>query len=284
MNGKNYKANNFYITCINIVQVIFMNKKKKDYLIFTLFFQIFICAIGFGILFGLKTSNSRLIDAYKNEFFNNIEENYKFESVTPLKKEKKKKEEKETDPEVSVKLTEVNSTDASPTETSLNAEITPTGGADYSVTNSDDVPENVSVNGYTLNQKMVLPVVGEITSEFGIRTHPISNELRFHAGIDIAAEMNTPIYAAFDGVVSDASYDNWNGNFLKIEHEGGIMTVYCHCNSLKVKKGDRVTAGQVIATIGSTGSSTGPHLHFEFRIDNKSYDPEIALETAVNVV
>lgn len=255
-----------------------MNKKKKDYLIFTLFFQIFICAVAFAILFGLKASNSAFIESYKSIFFDNLEENYKLP----------KKEEKETkidDNEASFNIkTTAEQTETTTHETSLNAEISATGGADYSINDNGDVPDNVSVNGYTLNQRMVLPVDGNTTSEFGIRTHPITNELRFHAGIDIAAEMNTPVYAAFDGIVSVASYDRWNGNYLKIEHEGNIMTVYCHCNSLKVKEGDKVTAGQPIATIGSTGSSTGPHLHFELRIDNKSYNPQIALETAIDVI
>lgn len=264
-----------------------MDKKKKDYLIFTLFFQILICAVGFGLLFGLKTANSELLMTYKTEFFDKVDENYQFENIG----RKDSPESAEASVSVGNRITEENDvTDKSniqPTETEeteLNAEVSATGGADYYVSDDNDIPENVSVNGYILNKKMVLPVCGETTSEFGVRTHPISNELRFHAGIDIAADMNTPIYAAFDGVVSVAEYDEWNGNYLKITHDGGIMTVYCHCNTLKVKKGDTVKAGQVIATIGSTGSSTGPHLHFELRIDNVSYDPQIALTEAVNAV
>jgi murein DD-endopeptidase MepM/ murein hydrolase activator NlpD len=96
--------------------------------------------------------------------------------------------------------------------------------------------------------------------------------------------MGTAIYSAFDGKVIKADYDKWNGNFIKIEHENNIMTVYCHCEKLLVKKGDVIKAGQKIATVGSTGSSTGPHLHFELRINNISYDPQNALKTAVNEV
>jgi murein DD-endopeptidase MepM/ murein hydrolase activator NlpD len=131
---------------------------------------------------------------------------------------------------------------------------------------------------------MFLPLEGKITSPFGLRIHPISGQQRFHAGIDIAAATGTPIYSAFDGRVIYAGYDQWNGNYLKIQHENNIMTVYCHCEALNVKKGDTVRAGNKVATVGSTGSSTGPHLHFELRINNVSYDPQNALKTAINEV
>ena len=131
---------------------------------------------------------------------------------------------------------------------------------------------------------MLLPLKGKTTSNFGVRTHPISGDLRFHAGIDIAAEKGTNIYSAFDGEIVEADYDNWNGNFIKIKHDNNIMTVYCHCDKLNVIKGQKIRAGEVIATVGSTGSSTGPHLHFELRIDNISYNPQKALKEAKNAV
>jgi murein DD-endopeptidase MepM/ murein hydrolase activator NlpD len=148
----------------------------------------------------------------------------------------------------------------------------------------DDIPSNVSVNGYTLNKNMYVPLEGTITSEFGSRIHPVSGELSFHAGVDIAGDTGEPIYSAFDGEVIVADYDQWNGYYLKIIHDGNIMTVYCHCNKIYVECGDLVKAGDIIAEVGSTGTSTGPHLHFEFRIDNVSYDPKIALEIAKNEV
>jgi len=131
---------------------------------------------------------------------------------------------------------------------------------------------------------MFLPTDGEITSSFGVRTHPIDGDLRFHAGVDIANDLGTPIFAAFDGVVKVATYDQWNGYYLKIIHDNEIMTVYCHCNKLLVKEGEKVKAGQKIAEMGSTGSSTGPHLHFELRIENISYDPESALNEAISEI
>ena len=102
--------------------------------------------------------------------------------------------------------------------------------------------------------------------------------------IGIIALLICGLCDAFDGKVAVADYDKWNGNYMKIKHENGLMTVYCHCESLNVKKGENIRAGEVIGYVGSTGSSTGPHLHFELRIDNVSFDPQIALNEALNAV
>jgi len=93
-----------------------------------------------------------------------------------------------------------------------------------------------------------------------------------------------PIYAIFDGEVIEATYDQWNGNFIKIKHDNNILSVYCHCSELFVKKGDIIRGGEVIAKVGSTGQSTGPHIHFELRINDVSYNPAFALKDAKDAV
>ena len=264
-----------------------MNKKKKDYLIITLGFQFLICALLFGLLFGLKTTNSDFLKSLGKDYFNNLNENFTFETVKREVSEQEFIDESVENIKTDVEEAQSQTTTATPTTTEsslLEAEIEAEGGADYSVSSENDLPSNVSVNNYSLNQRMVLPVSGTVTSEFGLRNHPISGDLRFHAGIDIAADTGTPIYAAFDGVVKVAEYDQWNGYHIKIAHDSDILTVYCHCSELFVKVGDTVSAGDIIAAVGSTGSSTGPHLHFEFRIDNVSYNPETALNEAINAV
>ncbi len=260
-----------------------MEKNKRDYLIRTLGIQALVCFLLFALLFGLKQSNQPIFFELKEMLSENLQEN-----ITPEEAQsvfgnliKEKPVTNATDDEESV--TEYYEY-VPPEEPSLSAEVIAEGGADVTVSSSDEVPDNVSVAAYSLNQKMVLPLKGTTTSEFGVRTHPISGDLRFHAGIDIAAEMGTPVYAAFDGIVTVSEYDQWNGNYIKLSHDNGIMTVYCHCESLKVKAGQVIRAGEVIATVGSTGSSTGPHLHFELRIDGKSYNPQIALSEAVHAV
>jgi len=115
-----------------------------------------------------------------------------------------------------------------------------------------------------------------VTSPFGWRIHPISGIRRFHAGIDIAgAGINgTPILAVADGIVSTVAYNagGW-GNFIIIDHGGGYQTLYAHNARNMVRVGEHVQQGQQIATVGSTGSSTGPHIHFEVIRDGVRVDP-----------
>ena len=264
-----------------------MNKNKKDYLTKTLLLQFLVCLVLFGVLFALKSSNSKLFTDIEKTFSKKLEENLSieeaesvFSTIIQSNSEKPTENENnidETEPEEETVFIPFE-------EPSLSAEIIASGGNDIKVSSNEDIPKNVSVNSYKLNQKMVLPLEGKTTSEFGVRTHPISGDLRFHAGIDIAAEKGTNIYSAFDGEVIEADYDKWNGNYLKIKHDNDIMTVYCHCEKLNVRKGQKIRAGEVIATVGSTGSSTGPHLHFELRINNISYNPQNALKEAKNAV
>lgn len=102
-----------------------------------------------------------------------------------------------------------------------------------------------------------------ITSYFGTRVDPISGEIKTHGGIDIAAPLGTPILAAADGVVVTATWHNINGYYVRIKHNDTYSTLYAHCSALHVIAGQEVKQGQVIADCGSTGYSTGPHLHFE---------------------
>ena len=112
-----------------------------------------------------------------------------------------------------------------------------------------------------------LPVAGTITSPQGYRTDPITGEVSYHSGTDIAAPEGTPILAAADGTVTIANaLDSWGGSYgyhVKLDHGGGLTTLYAHCSSICVTAGQQVTAGQVIAYMGHTGRATGPHLHFE---------------------
>lgn len=112
-----------------------------------------------------------------------------------------------------------------------------------------------------------------VSSNFGYRIHPITKELKFHNGVDIPAPKNTNVLASDDGIVIFAKYTYGYGNVVKIEHFDGKITVYAHNNSLLVKEGDIVKKGQVISKVGSTGNSTGNHVHFEVIINNKRIDP-----------
>ena len=112
-----------------------------------------------------------------------------------------------------------------------------------------------------------LPVAGTITSPQGYRTDPITGETSYHSGTDIAVPEGTPILAAADGTVTVANaLDSWGGSYgyyVKLDHGGGLTTLYAHCSSICVTAGQQVQAGEVIAYVGQTGRATGPHLHFE---------------------
>ena len=119
----------------------------------------------------------------------------------------------------------------------------------------------------------IKPVEGTISSKFGQREPTTSTVPKNHTGVDIAANMGTKILAATGGEVVLASEEGDYGKHLKIQI-GEVSVIYAHCNKLYVKQGDQITQGQEIAEVGSTGNSTGPHLHFEIRISERTIDPE----------
>jgi len=114
---------------------------------------------------------------------------------------------------------------------------------------------------------------GRLSSNFGYRTHPITGVKTFHAGIDIATPSGTPVYAYADGTVSQAGYDNYYGKYVMINHGSGLVTVYMHLSSISMSVGDKVRVGQKVGGVGSTGYSTGSHLHFEVRINGSAKSP-----------
>jgi murein DD-endopeptidase MepM/ murein hydrolase activator NlpD len=117
------------------------------------------------------------------------------------------------------------------------------------------------------------PVTGTITSPFGWRSNPFGGSPEFHQGLDIAAPSGTTVTAAADGTVIMAQWYGGYGNYILIDHGGGYSTGYGHLSAIYVSNGQALKRGQAIGAVGSTGQSTGPHLHFEIRIDGKPVDP-----------
>ena len=118
-----------------------------------------------------------------------------------------------------------------------------------------------------------LPSSHTITSNYGYRTHPVSGQKKLHTGLDIGASYGSPIVAAADGVVIMAQYNGGYGNCIIVDHGGGVATLYGHMSSFVAKNGQTVKAGQTIGKVGSTGVSTGNHLHFEVRINGSTVNP-----------
>ena len=132
---------------------------------------------------------------------------------------------------------------------------------------------------------LIMPVIGgHITSGFGMRRHPLLGYSRLHAGIDFGAAYGSPIYAVSDGTVSFAGWHGGHGNFVKLEHGSGFGTGYGHMSRIAVSPGSHVRAGQVIGYVGSTGLSTGPHLHYELYRSGAPVNPMTVSFTVVNQV
>ena len=115
----------------------------------------------------------------------------------------------------------------------------------------------------------IWPTAGFVSSPYGLRF----NGTEFHQGIDIAADMGAPIVATADGVVTAAGWNGGYGNMVDVDHGGGIVTRYGHASALAVTVGQQVRRGEVIAYVGSTGRSTGPHVHYEVRVDGQPVNP-----------
>ncbi len=119
----------------------------------------------------------------------------------------------------------------------------------------------------------IFPCQGRISSPYGERLHPISGQGDFHNGIDIAAVLGTEIKAIEDGVVEKCEYNQYSGNFAVIRHNDSTTSSYAHMAKAEVTTGQKVKKGDIIGIVGNTGSSTGPHLHMEIRIDKNPVNP-----------
>lgn len=120
---------------------------------------------------------------------------------------------------------------------------------------------------------IVKPVSGSYTSYFGYRTNPITGNNTFHTGIDIAAAQGTKIKAAYPGTVRKTGEDSRSGKYIYLTHSNGFETLYCHCSEILAEEGAVIRQGETVALVGSTGWSTGPHLHFEVHKNGTRLDP-----------
>ena len=132
-----------------------------------------------------------------------------------------------------------------------------------------------SISEEYIGGDMIWPIPGytTITSKYGMRTHPITGVYKLHTGTDISAPLGASFVAMADGVVSKAEYNGAYGNMVIIDHGGGISTLYAHGSEITVQAGQTVTKGDVVLKVGSTGYSTGPHAHFEIRVNGETVDP-----------
>lgn len=182
---------------------------------------------------------------------------------------KEENTEKELDLSIREKYTqnveEVKTTEIEVAKTSIQGKIEETIQKQKEQERINNLP---NVNGIKLAVK---PMSGTITSRYGV-----SSRLRksTHTGLDIAAKTGTPIKVVADGTVTSAKYSGAYGNLVKVDHGNGVETWYAHNSKMYVKAGQKVTAGDTIAAVGSTGNSTGPHLHLEIRVNGVHVNPQ----------
>lgn len=137
------------------------------------------------------------------------------------------------------------------------------------------LPENTTMDYVPLwLDETVTPVMGVLSSGFGYREHPLTGGEKFHYGVDLAVGKGTEIKAFADGVVDFIGQSDAYGNYMQLRHANGVTSFYAHCSELLLPKGTQVSAGDVIALSGDTGDVTGPHLHFELKVDDVRLNPE----------
>lgn len=178
------------------------------------------------------------------------------------------------------------SQESTPSSTGQDTEISGAGGENIAPLSSADSealypPVTASFAPVFSTGKLKPPIEqGRITSRFGYRIHPITKAFGFHSGIDIAAPFDTPIACVLPGKVKETGSNKSYGNYIIVEHSGGFESFYGHCSKIIAQQGAIIRKGEIIAKIGSTGVSTGNHLHFEVRINGICFDPEWLLKGA----
>ena len=145
------------------------------------------------------------------------------------------------------------------------------------------LPDNATMDKYNLGVlgvgETVTPALGWVSSGFGWREHPVDGEERFHNGVDLAVNTGTEIKAFAAGTVDYIGESDIYGLYLQIRHAGGLTSFYCHCSKLCVQQGQTVSAGEKVAESGATGNVTGPHLHFELKLDGVLLNPLYYIDT-----
>lgn len=149
----------------------------------------------------------------------------------------------------------------------------------YSDYSGDPLPSSYTMDQVSLGElETMTPVMGRLTSGYGYREHPISGKYFFHGGVDIGGQTGDAIAAFAGGVVEYTGKNDSYGLYLQIDHGNGVKSFYAHCSKIVVTKGQTVAMGDKVAEIGSTGTSTGPHLHLELKYNKMHLDPAYYVE------
>lgn len=246
-------------------------KEKKDFFTIVMIVQSLVCAILVVLMLLSARSDGKFAQIMKNGYLEFMITDFTgedFEDAFRSFREYVAVFLEENESETVAVFNESEETSEIQTQEEL-----PTGGIDLEFSSLETL-EGISFCDVDTGIEMSLPLEEYvITSPFGYRFSPLSGETGVHTGLDMAADYGQSVYAVADGIVVDSAWDNSYGNYVKIQHENNTVTIYAHCSSLCVDEGEKVLAGDRIARVGSTGASTGNHLHFEIRKDNIRINP-----------
>ena len=231
--------------------------------------QCLVCALLVLAVYGLSRSDNTLYAYVRQQYASRMQEDYCADGVWTAAKRAAQHVLEPAD-ETSSAETVATIDERAAVET-----ITSAGGEDIRVL---DALQDSTFEAVSVSQEAVLPVQGKITSGFGYRIHPITGNRSFHTGVDLAAPEGTPIAAAYGGTVLETGCTSGRGNYILLSHGENLQTLYCHLSEIQVRTGDTVDAGGTIGLVGTTGMSTGPHLHFELRVDGVRCDPVYVLK------
>lgn len=244
------------------------NEKKVDHVAKVIVTQFLLCAVIVGFIFALSKSGSNSFDLLKSYYEKYTQKDM---SVGEIWADVKSVAKSVVKSDTSDSSSQTNSSNEIDSNSSLGM-----GGDDVAVYSPTS---NTLFSPFMTSSTICTPVSGTISSPFGYRVNPITGIWSFHSGLDIAAGMNEKIKAAYYGTVTQTGYDGASGNYVVLSHGDGLVTKYLHCSKILVKENTVVRKGETIALVGSTGNSTGPHLHFTIEINGKKVNPLYVLES-----
>lgn len=233
------------------------NIKKHDWLVALSTVQLVLACIGIALLFAVSKSSPTTFLALKDEFELFMQTDMSVREVAGRI--------------YSVFVPEEQTAPSVNNAGKITEETSASGGEDAEI---HEATKNVCFAPFDTTIDIIMPTEGEITSRFGYRNHPITGKFGIHNGTDIAAPEGSPIYAAFNGTVEEIGCNSVRGNYILLSHGGDTQTLYLHCSEIIAPEGAVVRQGEIIAKVGSTGYSTGPHLHFSIIIGGKYCNPE----------
>ena len=267
-----------------------VRQKPEHKTIKKMFLQIAICFVIYLIYYLVQNSNyifsedvlnkTKEILSYNINFqekWNEWKEYLKIENLIPKQEKNQEQNNPNTIIDENILQNEINNTVGQMTNT-VEAVLSAQETIIEETTEEESSLSQMELDANYIKETLsfIKPLNGVITSRFGNRNPTTETVPKYHTGIDIAADTGTVIVAATEGTVSVVSSEGDYGNHVKILN-GNIMTLYAHCNKIYVNEGDTITQGQNIAEVGATGNVTGPHLHFEIRVEDRIVDPEYVL-------